>query len=105
MDFDPNTTSCPTSGYQALSVCVPVTVTPYVHVGETVTRCCGEPVITAGNNGCTGRRNGVCMFTIRQRLCVEVPISFGANAVAGEPNVDCLGASHECACSETQNPD
>lgn len=82
-------TQCPATGEQELSVCVPVTVTPYAIIGTTVTRCVGTPVITPGATVCPGVANGSCHFTISQRLHVSVPVRFGARAVSGEHSVDC----------------
>ncbi|MDD3336628.1 MAG: hypothetical protein PHI98_14135 [Eubacteriales bacterium] len=82
-------TMCPAVGEQEISVCVPVTVTPYAMVGATVTRCVGTPVITPGATVCPGVVNGSCSFTISQRLHVSVPVSFGARAVSGDHSVNC----------------
>ncbi len=38
--------TCPAIGYQAASICVPVTVTPFAQTGATTTKCCGTPVVT-----------------------------------------------------------
>lgn len=40
------TQTCPAVGYQSASICVPVTVTPFAQTGVTMTKCCGEPVVT-----------------------------------------------------------
>lgn len=37
MDSITENQTCPTVGYQAASVCVPVTVTPYANAGATMT--------------------------------------------------------------------
>ncbi|MGN1194128.1 MAG: hypothetical protein ACI4SB_01445 [Acutalibacteraceae bacterium] len=89
---------CPATGYQKLSVCVPVIVTPFAHTGRTITKCCGDPIVVAGEMPCPGKKNGSCAFTISQTICVEVPVEFGANAVVGDTFVDCLGASAEDIC-------
>ncbi len=78
---------CPVMGYQCSTVCVPVTVTPYAHVGTPITSCCGEPVVAKGD--ICPRNGGVCRFTISQQICVAVPVEFGAQAVAGTPIVMC----------------
>ncbi len=91
-------TSCPVMGYQRSSVCVPVTVTPFAHVGTPVTSCCGEPVVMAG--AICPRNGGICRFTIRQEICVAVPVEFGARAVAGMPSVQCGEASHTNICTD-----
>ena len=79
--------TCPTVGYQAASICVPVTVTPYANAGATV--------VIPGRQICAGVKNGVCSFTLSQNVCVAVPVEFGANASVGEAYVECLGASAE----------
>ena len=93
--------TCPATGFQSVEVCVPVTVTPFAHPNPTITKCCGEPVVEAGDTTCAGNKNGVCTFTITQTLCVEVPVLFGAEAVVGDTFVNCLGASekscHSCS--------
>ena len=97
--------TCPSVGYQTMSVCVPVSVTPFASVGTTVTRCCGDPVVTANGN-CGGRKNGSCTFTITQVICIEVPVEFGAVAAAGDTFTECLGASGDgCEdCDEDNQP-
>ena len=90
--------SCPVVGYQRSTVCVPVTVTPFAHVGTPVTNCCGEPVVTAGD--VCPRNGGVCRFTISQEICVAVPVEFGARAVAGTPSVQCGEVSNRNICAD-----
>lgn len=34
--------TCPAVGYQAATVCVPVTVEPFAKAGMTKTKCCGN---------------------------------------------------------------
>ena len=85
-------------GYQRSTVCVPVTVTPFAHVGTPITNCCGEPIVTAGD--VCPRNGGVCRFTISQEICVAVPVEFGARAVAGTPSVQCGKASNKNICTD-----
>ncbi|MFA6948198.1 MAG: hypothetical protein WCQ72_04390 [Eubacteriales bacterium] len=87
--------SCPAVGYQRMDVCVPVTVAPYAHTDTVKTKCCGKPVITSAGKPCTGRKNDICVFTVSQTICVEVPVIFGAAASVGDTYVNCLGASDE----------
>ncbi len=89
---------CPVVGYQRSTVCVPVTVTPFARVGTPITSCCGEPVVTAG--AVCPQNGGVCRFTIRQQICVAVPVEFGARAVAGTPSVECGEASNTNICTD-----
>lgn len=90
--------TCPATGYQQVSICVPVTVTPFAQARKTKTKCCGEPTVVAGDKPCSGKKNGTCTFTISQRICVEVPVDFGATATVGDTYVDCLGASADDIC-------
>ena len=90
--------TCPAVGYQKISICVPVTVTPFAKTGNTKTKCCGEAVVVPGEKPCGGKKNGVCVFTISQTICVEVPVEFGAISEVGDTYVDCLATSAEDIC-------
>lgn len=92
--------TCPAVGYQAASICVPVTIEPYAKAGATRTKCCGTATVVSGRVACEGVKNGTCAFTIAQDICVAVPVEFGANAVVGEAFVDCKGASADDICSD-----
>lgn len=95
--------TCPTVGYQAATVCVPVTIEPYATAGATKTKCCGNAIVVSGATPCGGVKNGTCSFTISQNICVAVPVDFGANAVVGEAYVDCKGASATDICTDCAN--
>jgi hypothetical protein len=91
--------SCGSSFYHNQTVCVPVTVTPYATPGTATAKCCGAPVVTSGNT-CTGG-NKSCVFTVSQALCIQVPVSFGADVDTGETSVVCGNSSlSECNCSD-----
>lgn len=90
--------TCPAVGQQKVNVSVPVTVTPFAHTYATMTKCCGEPVVTAGDGACTGSKYGTCKFTISQTLAIVVPVEFGAEASVGETYVHCLGACADDNC-------
>lgn len=92
--------TCPTAAYQMSSVCVPVTVTPFAKAGVTLTKCCGEPVVTPGREICSGIKNGQCVFTITQNICIEVPVEFGAVAAVGDTYVNCIEASADNICMD-----
>jgi hypothetical protein len=92
--------TCPAVGYQSASICVPVTVTPFANAEATTTKCCGGPVITMGKNTCGGTKNGTCLFTISQDVCISVPVSFGATAQVGDTYVTCNGASADDICTD-----
>lgn len=90
--------TCPVVGYQSLTVCMPVTVTPFANAGVTATKCCGNAIVKQGISTCGGSKNGACAFTISQDICVAVPVAFGAVATGGDTFVNCNGASAEDIC-------
>lgn len=92
--------SCTVYGSQRATVCVPVTVTPFASVGDTVTRCCGSPTVTPGTAVCGGTPMGKCVFTISQDVCITVPVSFGAGSVVGQYSVLCGGADTGESCPD-----
>ena len=96
--------TCPATGFQRVRVCVPVTVAPFATPMPTRTKCCGDPVVTSGDKACEGKKNGVCVFTISQSLCIEVPIEFGATATPGDTFVECAGASDRDICTGCGDP-
>ena len=98
------TTSCESVFYQKETVCVPVRVTPFAEPGTAKAVCCGEPVVRPGGQ-CSGNQTS-CSFTITQSLCVEIPISFGAEIETGTAVVQCGDVSEkECDCSnDTPEP-
>ncbi len=87
---------CSAIGYQDVDVCIPVTIKPFGEVGNVKTHCEGRPVINRGCEYCPGKPGDVCKFTISQKLRIEVPVIFGANAEIGEASVD-------CGCAESMN--
>lgn len=95
---EPADKTCPAVGYQKLSICVPVSVTPFAKTGNTKTKCCGDAVVVPGEKPCPGKKNGVCAFTISQTICVEVPVEFGAVSTVGDTYVECLATSADDIC-------
>ncbi len=95
--------TCPAVAYQMSSVCVPVTVSPFAKTGATATKCCGAPTVTQGISTCGGIKNGQCVFTISQNICVEVPVEFGAVATVGDTYVECIDASEDDICIDCKN--
>jgi len=84
---------CPATAYQAASVCLPVSVSPYTEIGRVVIHCCGSPVLAdTREDRCDC---GTCTFTIRQNICVEIPIAFKAAVTSGKERVHCGGVSTE----------
>lgn len=95
-----NEQTCPAVAYQMSSVCVPVTVTPFAKAGATVTKCCGTTIVTPGKSICDGVKNGTCVFTVGQNICVQVPVEFGAVAQVGDTYVSCNGATADDVCTD-----
>lgn len=94
-------TSCDSVFFQTETVCVPVTVTPFAEPHPATVHCCGAPVINT-TNPCSGSRSS-CTFTVTQKLCIEIPITFGADVKTGTAVVSCGSVSEEpCDCSEEE---
>ena len=95
---EPLENRCPAVGYQRVAVCAAVTVTPFARLGAVTTVSCGEP------------ESGSCCFTIRQELCVEVPVICGAEVALSDPSSTCISASGEdctdcdCGCAAQEEP-
>ena len=91
------------TAYYRAQVCAPVRLTPGAAVGTPQVTPCGEPEIVPGN-ACGaeegGADGGFCGFTVRQQLCVSVPLEFGVTAEAGEVSTECLAAGGEEACAD-----
>ena len=96
--------TCPVTGYQSASICVPVTVNPFAKTGATFTKCCGAPMVMPGKVTCEGERNGACVFTISQDICVAVPVEFGATTTVGDAFVSCNEASADDICTGCGKP-
>jgi hypothetical protein len=80
--------------YQSMDVCVAVDVTPSVRCGPAEVRCCGDPVVRPGGPPPRGSKNGSCRFVVTQTICVAVPLSFTATAVADDPIVESRGVNN-----------
>lgn len=54
MDLATENVTCPAVGYQAATVCVPVSVEPYAKAGVTLTKCCGNATVGEAYIDCKG---------------------------------------------------
>lgn len=98
------TESCSSTFFQKETVCVPVVVTPFAKPGDAKATCCGKPKVTP-NGKCSGGRTS-CTFTVTQDLCIEIPISFGADIRTGDALVQCGDVSQmPCDCSDVSSPE
>ena len=91
--------SCPTTFHDTVCVDAEITITPLVTVGEIRTYCVGEAMIGA----CPGTPSQSCSFNVRQEICVQVPLTFEANATAiplgiicGTPGVGLCNSNTSC---------
>lgn len=92
-------TGCEKTFFQVENVCVPVTITPFATPGEATATCCGETIVNQNTTQCPGTRTS-CTFTVTQRLCIEIPITFGAVIETGEARVQCGEVTTTpCDCS------
>lgn len=94
--------SCESTFFQNETVCVPVTVTPFATPGEAKANCCGRPIVSPDDN-CPGNQKS-CTFVIKQRLCIEIPITFGAVIETGSAVVQC-GEVSEIPCDCSREPE
>jgi hypothetical protein len=91
--------TCETAAYQPLNVSVPVTVTPFVNEGEATTYCCGDPIVIREPAEADCIHDGNCSFIITQKICVRIPVTFGATASLGRTFVRCGEATNEDVCT------
>lgn len=90
--------SCESVFYQTETVCVPVSVTPFATPGIAKATCSGKPVIS--NKPCKGSKTS-CTFSISQKLCIQIPVSFGAVIETDAAMVQCGEVSEEsCECHD-----
>lgn len=89
--------ACTVNALQKSKVCVPVTVSPCAYIGDIRVECCGDPVVRRGV--CEGTGTTECTFSVTQIVAVNIPITFGAKAVPGDPVIICgpVGAD-QCDC-------
>ncbi len=87
---------CPTTVNETVCVGAQVTISPQVTVGAIQTFCVGDPVI----GPCAGTPVEFCSFEVSQHICVQVPLTFHANAVA-EPTGLVCGTPNTGGCQVT----
>lgn len=85
--------TCPTgcagkSGVQCVEVSQPVVLTPRATVGTITTSCPGVPTVSC----VTDETGSFCTVTLTQRVCVTIPVSYGATAEPGTPTIACGGS-------------
>ena len=93
--------ACSNTFYQTDLISVPVKVIPFAKAGPCTAVCCGSPVITSGD-ACQGESDQICEFTITQKICIKLPLHFGAAVAIDNAKIQCGGISEsECDCKNT----
>ena len=78
--------SCPATVHETVCVEAQVTINPDVTVEEEIqTFCVGEPSI----GGCGEPLVSSCSFLVSQQICVQIPLTFTANASAVPTGIVC----------------
>lgn len=102
-DVDPaaaqdDSAQCPATVNETVCIPADVTITPQVDVGSIESFCVNGPVIGA----CPGTVSptGNCTFTVSQNICVQVPLTFSATAVATPSGIVC-GTPEAGLCSQS----
>lgn len=85
-----NKVYCQLDGLSSLSFSVRPLSTRETDVIAKFAACVEEEVV----------KNGTCVFTVSQNICVEVPVEFGAVAEVGDTYVSCSGATAEDICTD-----
>lgn len=80
---------CSKVGMQCVDVAQALTLTPTAAVGTAVVTCQGSPRVRCE----TAEDGATCLVTVTQRVCVTVPIRFGATVEPDDPTIACAGAS------------
>lgn len=101
-----NENSCDVTAFQEIDVCVPITVEPYVDLGEPIIDCIEEPCLVPIPCG-SWNKKGKCKFYISQKLSIMIPIEFKAETCSGAASIRCLeqeAEEEDCSpniCCET----
>jgi hypothetical protein len=94
-DTSCNEDSCDVTAFKEIDVCVPITVEPYIDLGEPIIECIEEPCLVPIPCAAWNKKNGKCRFTICQKLSIMIPIEFKAEALSGPPSVNCSAGGEE----------
>lgn len=90
--------ACQTTVHESVCVEAVITITPVVEVGEIQTFCVDGPFI----GRCTGTLQDSCSFKVSHTICVQIPLTFQANATAVPTGIACgTPASGDCSIEPT----
>jgi len=97
---------CSATGQREIEMCLPVDVKPFANVGPIKVKCCGRSVI-GPIDFCKDTPSVPCSFSIFQRICVEVPVEFGAEVETEDLHITCIDVGPDgCRnCDNTVNDD
>ncbi len=76
---------CPVTIAETVCVQADITIMPDVVVGDIQSFCAGAAVIGA----CPGTLVENCTFSVSQNICVQIPLTFSALAVATPTGIVC----------------
>ncbi|MDP4152775.1 MAG: hypothetical protein Q8865_04935 [Bacillota bacterium] len=76
---------CPATAHETVCVQADVTISPDVVVGEVSSSCVNGPAI----GGCLGYLQDSCTFSVSQHICVQIPLTFSAEATAMPKGIVC----------------
>lgn len=78
---------CPALVHETVCIQAEVAITPLVTVGDIESFCVGGPII--GSCPGTPSPTDSCTFTVSQNICVQVPLTFSADATAMPTGIIC----------------
>ena len=91
--------ACPADCFQKIEISLPVSTKPFTDVGEIEIKCCGKPTITSEVSS-ERVEHGECNFTVKQELCIEVPITFGVETETKDSSFKCKEVSSSDICKD-----
>ena len=95
---------CHRKARKEVEISLPVEIRGFAKVGEVEAKCCGHAEIVPNSDFCPGEHDAVVKFVIRQKIKVEIPVTFGVKTDVGEEkmhfdeSIDLCGC--ECGCNE-----
>jgi len=92
---------CPAEACQEAKVTVPFTFRAFAKVGNVGIKCKGEPIVTYNSDEAPGEHDAVSKFTISERICLHIPVVFGAEAEVGKDRVDYKN-KNICGCEDEE---
>ncbi len=86
---DENNIGCTETCYKDINVSIPVTIKPFGKIGNVKTKCLEGSIICKNNSHHCPDTEDSCKYVITQKICVEIPVVFGASVEAEEAFIDC----------------